>query len=113
MGGIVGLHKKLLEDGWRGGYSGDDWLVSGKRVSSEESTASVVGSESDCRMIAQLMVSSGTWSDARLYPPAVFGEYDDAVKSPYEVYTVPTLGGTRGTEHSMNRMGWEHQKFDE
>lgn len=112
-GDIVGLHKKLLENGWRDEYCGDDWLVAGKRVGNQESTTSVVGSESECRTIAKLMVSSGTWSDACLYPPAVFGEYDDAVRSPYEVYTAPTLGGTRGTEHSMNWMGWEHQKFDE
>lgn len=109
----MGQNKKLLEEGWRGGYCGDDWMVCGKQTSSEEMITSVVGSESDCRMIAKLMVSSETWSDAYLYPPAVFGEYDDAVESPYEVYTVPNLGGTRGTEYSMNWVGWEHQKFDE
>ena len=96
----------------------NDWHVLGIVNDDEGHTEEtlVVGSESDCRMISKLMVSSGQWSDAWVHPPGSnSGEDYDGFEPhiPYEVYTTPTLGGTRGTEHSMNWMGWEHQKFDE
>jgi hypothetical protein len=92
----------------------NDWHVLGI-IGDMKETTSVVGSESDCRMISKLMVSSGQWGDAWMYPPG--SNSDDMVTrkgNPYEVYTVPTLGGTRGTEsHSIKWMGWEHHIFDE
>jgi hypothetical protein len=77
------------------------------------STTLVVGSESDCRMIAKLMVSSGQWDNAWVYPPGSdSNEMAIAKGDPYEVYTVPNMGGVQGTEsHSIKWRGWEHQKF--
>ena len=89
----------------------DDWHVLGIIGDMEETTL-VVGSESDCRMISKLMVSSGQWGDAWVHPPGsnsgVLPHEPDR-----EVYTAPNLGGTRGTEgHSINWMGWEHHIFN-
>ena len=91
-----------------------EWHVLGI-VGDMESTTTVTGSESDCRMISKLMVSSEQWGNAWLYPPGSDSD-EMAIRegNPYEVYTVPNLGGTRGTEsHSINWIGWEHEKFDE
>ena len=99
----------------------NDWHVLGI-TGDVEATTTVVGSESDCRTISKLMVSAGIWSNAWVYPPGSSSddippgsELDGVVlHQPFEVYTVPTLGGTRGTEsHSINWMGWEHHVFDE
>jgi len=92
----------------------NDWHVLGI-IGDMKETTTVVGSESDCRMISKLMVSSGEWGDAWIYPPGSdSGEMATRENNPYEVYTVPNLGGTRGTEsHSINWMGWEHHVFDE
>ena len=94
----------------------NDWHVLGIIGDMEETTL-VVGSESDCRMISKLMVSSGQWGNAWVHPPGSDSgrDYDGFEPHiPYEVYTVPNLGGTRGTEsHSIKWMGWEHHIFDE
>ena len=90
-----------------------EWHVLGI-VGDVKSTTTVVGSESDCRMICKLMVSSGQWENAWLYPPGSdSGEMATISIRPHELYTVPNLGVTRGTEsHSFKWMGWEHIIFD-
>jgi hypothetical protein len=66
------------------------------------------------------MVSSGQWGDAWVHPPG--SNSDDMATgdawvpregNPYEVYTVPNIGGTRRTESdSLNWLGWEHHIFN-
>jgi len=91
----------------------NDWHVKGNTENVESETL-VVGSESDCRMIAKLMVSSGQWENAGVFPPGSASNTISMPTCPYEVYTVPNLGGTRGTESdSIDWIGWEHHKFDE
>ena len=102
--------------------SKSEWHVQGITGDCEAVTT-VVGSESDCRMISKLMVSSGQWDNAWVYPPgstsdeALPGSEMDGMVvkgQPYEVYTVPNLGGVEGTEsHSIKWRGWEHEAFDE
>lgn len=93
----------------------NDWHVLGI-VGDMEETTLVVGSESNCRMVSKLMVSSGQWSNAWVHPPGSDSgkDYDGFEPHiPYEVYTAPTLGGTRGSERDMDWIGWEHHHFDE
>ena len=98
----------------------NDWHVKGIGLNGNaiaenvEPETLVVGSESDCRMIAKLMVSSGKWEYAGVYPPGSASNTISMPTCPYEVYTVPNLGGTRGTESdSIDWIGWDHHKFDE
>ena len=98
----------------------NDWHVKGVGLNGNaiaenvKSQTLIVGSESDCRMISKLMVSSGKWEYAGVYSPGSNSEHPHNTPTPYEVYTVPNLGGTRGTESdSIDWIGWEHHKFDE
>ena len=89
-----------------------EWHVQGITGDCEALTT-VIGSESDCRMISKLMVSLGQWDNAWVYPP---GSDPGGMTSigPHEVYTVPNIGGVEGTEsHSIKWRGWEHQVFDD
>ena len=92
----------------------DDWHVWGITGDAESNTL-VVGSESDCRMIAKLLVSSGQWGNALVYPPGSDSDEMATAKDahPYEVYTVPNMGGVQGTEFdSIPWGGWEHHQFN-
>ena len=91
----------------------NDWHVLGI-TGDMEATTLIVGSESDCRMIAKLLVSSGQWDNAWVYPPGSYsGEVKKIPVGRHEVYTVPNMGGVQGTEsHSINWRGWELTKFD-
>jgi hypothetical protein len=88
----------------------NDWHVLGI-VGDNESTTMVVGSESNCRMICKLMVSSGQWENAWLYPPGSSSddippgsELDGMVikNEPFEVYTVTDTGGVAGHDMSID-----------
>jgi|TARA_R110002012_G_C11633251_1_gene609987 hypothetical protein len=91
----------------------NDWHVQGIVGDAERETL-VVGTESDCRFLAKLMVSSGRWDNAWLHPPGSDSGSDYEHEGPLEVYTVPNMGGVQGTEsHSIKWRGWEHEKFQE
>jgi hypothetical protein len=92
----------------------NNWHVrSGQCSDDYDVNTIVVGSERDCRMIGKLMVSSGQWQNAWVYPPGSDSTELTDRHDPYEVYTVPNIGGVQGTEsHSIKWGGWEHQKFD-
>ena len=92
----------------------DDWHVWGITGDAESNTL-VVGSESDCRMIAKLLVSSGQWGNAFVYPPGSDSDEMATAKDaqPYAVYTVPNMGGVQGPEFdSIPWGGWEHHQFN-
>ena len=83
----------------------------------------VVGLESECRMISKMMVSTGIWSEARLYPPGSNSDIDeidgsyrwnkngDWISGPYETYAVADSGGEI-TEYEFG-IKWKLTKWTE
>jgi hypothetical protein len=63
-----------------------DWHVLGI-IGDAKSTTTVVGSESDCRNICEMMVSSGLWGNAWVYPPG--SSSDDMTPGPRRIQTSP------------------------
>jgi hypothetical protein len=92
----------------------NEWHVWGITGDMEDIT-SVVGSEHNCRMVARLMVSSGQWDNAWIYPPGSNSDETARIPvGPHEVYTVPNMGGVQGTEsHSIEWRGWERTTFND
>ena len=96
----------------------NDWHVLGI-TGDVKATTLVVGSESDCRMIAKLLVSSGQWDNAWVYPPGSYSGADAKIRhhdripvGRHEVYTVRKSCGEMPSEMLMDWRGYDHHKFD-